>query len=329
MAVIRKLKFSDASRVLKLISQIGDDCSGFVFNKISFYFCYFLQSVFPLKYKFMPESYLYLDNNEILGIITVLPTRGNESKINITKLVFKQNDFEVGKQLVDYIISNYGAKGAASFHVTVDQSHDELINLFLNGCGFRHCSYENLWKIADFTPENQNQANFRYCQNSDAAEVAQLYNSELKNHFKPVLERSQNEYKTPLFEGLTNFYKNRYVLEEPLKNRIIAYLSVTTSDNMNFIADIAVNDAYNINYDEILNFALGEIKRRKSNFFAFIKQRQYTKTSENFEEYLHKNNFDCIQTQCVLVKDFYKPLKETADNPLKVFSFGENRLTAN
>lgn len=66
--------------------------------------------------------------------------------------------------------------------------------------GLRQCSYENLWKLENFTPQTDKCANFRYCQNSDAKAIAKLYNNELKNLYKPSLERSKEEYKEPFFE---------------------------------------------------------------------------------------------------------------------------------
>lgn len=46
------------------------------------------------------------------------------------------------------------------------------------------------------------------------------------------------------------------------------------------------------------------------------------------EKYLHERNLNCIQTQCVLIKDFYKPIKQT-ENAIQVFLFGENELASN
>ena len=329
MAQIRKFNFLDGHRVKKLVSQIGCDYSDIVLKTIIGHACCILHSFVPLKYRFLPETFLYLENDEIIGLITVVPTRGNPYKINIIRLIFKQNDYEVGKQLLEFVISRFGARGATTFYAAVDLSHEELINLFINSCGFRQCSYENLWKIENFTPQNKTKAPFRYCQNSDAKAVADLYNNELKNIFKPAMERAKEEYKEPFFEGLTNFYKNRYVLEEPAKHKIIAYLSITTTDNLNFIIDMSINDAYGLDYDSVLNFGLGEIARRKRRYYEFLKHRQYTKTADNLEEYLHKNNLNCIQTQCMLVKDFYKPIKETENNPIQVFLLGENKVWSN
>ena len=328
MTVIRRLNCFDAPKIKKMISYLGND-DGDKFSKaLSHEAFIMLQNLLPLKYKFMPVSFILLEKKEILGLITVVPTNGNPYKINISRLIFQQNLYDVGKRLIDFVIARLGAKGATSFHVTVDQSHDELLDLFMKGCGFRQCSYENLWKLDNFKPCTDKKADFRYCQNSDALKVAALYNSELNNLYKPSLERAKDEYKEPLFAGFTNFYKNRYVLEEPSNHKIIAYLSITTSDNLNFIIDMSVNDGYNISYDEIINFALGEISRRKTKFYAFLKHRQYTKTADVLEKYLHERNLNCIQTQCVLVKDFYKPVKQK-ENALQIFLFGENELASN
>ena len=308
MTLIRRLNCFDAPKIKKMISYLGDNEK--ISKTLSNEAFGLIHGILPLKYKFLPESYILLEKKEILGLITVVPTSGNPYKINITRLIFQQNMYDVGKRLVEFVIARFGAKGAASFKVTVDQSHDELLNLFMQGCGFRQCSFENLWKL------------------DNSKQVAQLYNNELKNLYKPSLQRLKTEYKEPVFEGLTNFYKNRYVLEEPSNHRIIAYLSITTSDNLNFIIDMSVNDAYNIPYDEIINFALEEISRRKTTFYAFLKHRQYTANADILENYLHERNLNCIQTQCVLIKDFYRPVKQQ-ENVLQVFLFGENELASN
>lgn len=320
MISIRRLTCFDAPKIKKMVSYLGNEEK--LSRTISKDACSLMHGVLPLKYKFMPESYILLKDDEILGLITIIPTNGNPYKINITKLIFKQNMYDVGRQLVEFVIARYGAKGAVSFIVTVEQSHDELLDLFLNGCGFRQCSYENLWKLDNFTPIQNSKALFRHCQNSDAKYVARLYNAELKNLYRPSLERIKSEYTEPLFAGFSNGYKNRYVLEEPEKNRIIAYLSISTNDNYNFIIDMSLNDAYNISYDEVINFALSEISNRKTKFCAFLKHRQYTKNADKLEKYLHERNLNCIQTQCVLIKDYYKQIKQT-DNALQIFQFGE------
>lgn len=320
MTIIRRLNCFDAFKIKKMIAYLGskdrfsNDLIAEAFQTV--------HSFLPLRYKFLPESYVLLEDNEILGLITVAPTVGNPYKTDIIRLIFKQNMYDIGKQLVEFVIAKYGAKGSSSFHVTVDQSHDELLELFMSGCGFRHCSYKNLWKLDNFVPETNDAVPFRPFQNSDSKYVAALYNSELKNLYRPTLERIDSEYHDPIFYGTMRTYKNKYVLEEPANHKIVAYLSITTSDNYNFVLDMSLNDAYNVPYDMIINFALNEIKSKKSDFCAFIKHRQYTINADIFEEYLHKRNLNCIQTQCVLTKDFYKQIKEP-EKAMQLFRFGE------
>lgn len=320
MTIIRRLNCFDAPKIKKMIAYLGSD------DKIMEDFAHQAAGVFheilPLKYKFLPESFILLEGSEILGLITTVPFSGNPYKLSITRLIFKQNMYDIGKQLVEFVIARYGAKGAKSFHVSVDQSHDELLDLFMNGCGFRQCSYENLWKIENYKPESRDVANFRNCQNSDAKAVARLYNSELNPLYKPSMCRIKNEFEEPFFAGMNNFYKNRYVLDDPITQRIAGYLSITTNDNFNFIIDFSLNDAYNLDYDKIINFALSEISRRKLNYCVFIKHRQYNLNADKLEKYLHNRELNCVQTQCVLVKDFYKQLKQQ-DALLQIFHFGE------
>ena len=328
MTRIKRLNCFDIPKIRRMTEYLGSDDSDRFTKDLQNEVVRVMHSYFPLKYKFLPESYVLLEKNEILGLITILPTMGNPYKITITRLIFQNNLYDVGRQLVEFVIAKYGAQGAVSFSVTVDNSHEELFDLFLNGCGFRHCSCENLWKIEGFDSAQYNPLPFRVCQNSDAKSVSELYNSELNGLYKPALLRIKSEFKEPFFEGITNFYKNRYVLEESAHKKIIAYLSITTADNLNFILDLTTNNGYQISYDEVLSFAIKEISSRKSKYYIFFKQKKYTNTSEQFEEYLHGRGFNCIQTQNVLVKDFYKPVKQ-AENVLQVFLFGEHGVVSN
>lgn len=321
MTRIRKLYCFDYPKIKKMISYLGSDDEDRFARFLTDEPVGFLNALLPLQYKFKPESYILLENNDILGLITITPTSGNPYKINITRLIFKQDFYNVGKQLVEFVIARYGAMGAHCFGVLVDNCHDELLRLFVEGCGFRQCSYENLWKLDNFVPKSDRCANFRPCTNDDAKNIARLYNTELNTLYRPSMEKIPQEFAEPIFAGFSPYYQNKYVLEDCQK--LIAYLSITTVDNLNFIIDISTNDGFPIDNDEIINFALSEISRRKTNFTAFLKHRQYAKNADKFEEYLHSRNLNCIQTQCVLIKDFYKPVKET-ESVLKVFLFDRN-----
>ena len=324
MTRIRKLNCFDVPKLKKLISYLGsaEEEKQFLNALLNEPFS-IVHSVLPLKYRFLSESYILLDEKEILALTTVEPTVGNPYKMNITRLVFQNNLYEAGKQLIDFVISRFSAKGATSFSVSVDECHDELLKLFIDGCGFRQCASETLWKIENFEKPKEKIVGFRPFDNSDAKNVCKLYNGELETIYKPALERIKQEFKDPILGGHKQYYKNRYVLEEPIRNKIIGYLSITTSDNTNFIIDFLTNNGFEISYDEIIRYAISEIDRRRSVYYPFIKQKNYTKTTDQLGKYLHEKGYQPIQTQLILVKNFYRPIKST-ENALQVFMFGEN-----
>ncbi len=322
---IRRLTYFDYRKLKKLVSYLCTDDNDKLAKSITEEPAGFINAMLPLSMKFKSESFILVEGKEILGLITVVTTAGNPRKINITRLIFKENLYDAGKQLVDFVVQKYGSKGALSFTVTIDECHDELFNLFINGCGFRQCASETLWKIEKPTPV-KSELRWRYAQNSDSKQVAELYNSELINMYKPSLQRYDKEFQEVFFKGLTDVYKMRYVIED--EKNILAYFSITTSDNLNYILDMTINSGYEIDYNKIINIMLCEIAGKKRAFYPIIKQKKYVKNAEKFEEFLKSQGYNPIQTQQILVKDFYKPIKEESAN-WKVFILGENQVTQN
>ena len=73
---------------------------------------------------------------------------------------------------------------------------------------------------------------------------------------------------------------------------------------------------------------LCEIARKKRAFYPLVKQKKYIKNADKLGDYLKSQNYTPIQTQQILVKDYYKPVKEEASD-WKVFILGENQITTN
>ena len=316
---IRRLNYFDYRKIRVLVSYLCNDENDKLAKSIVEEPLGFINALLPLPLKFKPEHYIYIDDGEILGLITVVKNPGNPYKINITRLIFKENLYDIGKQLVEFVISKYGGLGARTFTVVVDDCHDELFDLFIRGCGFRQCSSETLWKIDKPTPVKTD-LKFRYAQNSDAKSIAQLYNSEIVNIYRTSLARNPGEFCDKFFSGFNDYYKTLYVMEE--NNTVTVYFSITTGDNMNYIIDITLNSVYEYDYDEIINALLCEIAGKKHAFYPLIKQKKYTNNAESFGEYLKSKNYIPIQTRQILVKDYYKPIVQESPN-WSVFVLGE------
>lgn len=320
MVRIRRANYFDKFKLKKMISFLSSDAIEHYTKVFHWFVIGAFHDLLPLNLKFMPESYVIEDNNDIIGMVTVSPTPGNPYKLNISRLFLEHNYFNAGKQLLDFVISKYGAKGATTFKAIIDDSYEELLHLFVDGCGFRQCSSEQLWKLESIRFEKDNTTFIRPFKNSDAQAVAMLFNDSTITHFKHSISRTKDEYLEPFFYGLNNSYKFKYVIEDENLKTIKAYFSFVTQDNLNYILDVTTSPWYEFDWDGILNFTINQISKRKRDFYLFVKVKKYTTTAESFENYLNSKGFKCIQNQLVLVKDFYKLIKEPQSERVVLFN---------
>lgn len=309
MTRIRRANYFDKFKLEKMISFLSSDAISHytkVFQNFPFDL---IHDLLPLKLMFLPESYVIEENKDIIGMITVTPTAGNPCKLAISRLFLEHDYYNAGKQLIQFVISKFGAKGASAFVATIDESYDELLNLFVEGCGFRHCSSEQLWKMEAIRFSRNDNTFFRPFKNSDAQAVAMLFNDSIITHFKYSISRNKNEYLESVFKGLCDS-KYRFVAEDENLKTIKAYFSITSSDNINYILDVATSPWHQCSWEDILSFAISEISKRQKDFYLFVKVKKYTMTAEEFEKFLIEKGFKCVQNQFILVKDFYKLIKE-------------------
>lgn len=122
---IRRLTYFDYPKLKRMVSYLCTDeneknTKSLIHAPVSL-----LNAMLPLKFKFQPESFILVENDEILGMITTSQKPGNPYKINITRLIFKENLYEVGQQLVNFIVQKFGGKGATSFLL-------QLMNVTMN-----------------------------------------------------------------------------------------------------------------------------------------------------------------------------------------------------
>ena len=313
MVNIRKLNYFDKSKIKELSAFLKEEDENSFISILSNGLPGRLHYYLPLKYKVLNESFLLTDNNKILGLITVGTFNGNPFKINISQLCFIENAYEVAGQLVDFIISQYGAMGAHTFYVLISEKYNELAQMFINNCGFRQTSYEQIWQVPKISFRKERNITYRRFRKSDVKEVADIYNDSLFAHFKPTLLREPSEFCEPIFSGLKNKNEYRYVIEEPSISRIISYFKISTADNENYTVDFNYSNGYDLDFDTILYFATREILKRTRKYNLFIKMKNYINTNKAQKEYFKERGFVCVSTKNLFVKDFFKVAKEYSE----------------
>lgn len=310
MVRIRKTNYFDKFKLKKMISFLSSDIINHYTKVFTNFPINIIHYLLPLKMKFLPESFVIEDNKDIIGMVTVSPTPGNPFRLGISRLYLEHDYYNAGKQLIEFVISKYGAKGANSFIATIDDSFDELLHLFVDGCGFRQCSCEQLWKMEEIRFTKTDDTFFRPFKNSDAQSVAMMFNDSVIQHFKYSISKTKNEYSESFFKGINDEYTFKYVIEDKELKTVKSYFSLSTNDNQNYILDVTSSPWYDCSWEDILKFTVNQITRRRKDFSLFVKIKKYTTTAESFEKYLMEKGFKCVQNQLILVKDFYKIVKE-------------------
>ena len=283
-----------------MISFLNNSANDTYINHIMFNPLILLHHFLPLKMKFLPESYVLKEKNNIKGLITIAPSRSPIKRMEIQKLLFQENCYEEAGELIQYAVSKYKAKGTLSFIVKIDDYLPELIKLFVTKCGFSQISYEKLWEINHINPKDYKIKNYRAFRNADAPVVSSLYNELLLPHFRPLLSREPEEFKEFPCMGLSYFSEYKYVIIDPKTHYIVACICIQTSDNENYVIDIIQSPWAEIDIEEVIAYANYQIHKRKKNFNLFIKTKKYTQLGEKQEIEFISKKFNCVQNQVVL-----------------------------
>lgn len=307
MRKIKKLGFFDRPKLKKFIKFLQSDNGSEFLELMTNFFPGKLHYLLPLKYKFLNESYLLSEDDNVLGLITTNTFSGNPYKINISQLMFRKNAYDTAQQMIEFVIAQYGAMGANTFFILIEEKFNELINMIINSCGFRQCSYEQTWQVTKKRYKKSKHLTYRRFKKADAKDISDIYNDSLITHFKPTLVRTQEEFCEGQCKGLKYLTEYRYIIEDD--SRIIGYFKITTSDNKNYTIDFNYSNGYEIDFDNIMYFAQREILKRQRKFKLFVKLKHYINTNEAQKSYFEHKKFKCTNTKILLVKDFFKQVK--------------------
>ena len=316
MAKIKKISYSNIFHIKKLISVISSD------NIMSYRRLFFISVpitfiqnlVYSVLLRRFTETYVVSDSeNNLKGVISVKAQHGNPYKWQIKRLLLDRNSHEEGKQLVDYIVAKFGARGVDTFYVAVDDLQHDLIDLFIKGCGFRLCGYETLWKVSNlnFVVDDFLHLSFKPFKNSDINLAADLFNDNLIPHYKYSLSKNKFEFADRFFQGINSESDFKYTLFDEKSKLLMSFIEIKTFDNINYFIDTIVPPQFFDLYPIILSFAVKKIINRNKKFHLYIKHRKYFLGSELFESFFKEHKFELLQNNAILVRDFFKPIKKS------------------
>lgn len=262
--------------------------------------------------KFLKESYVAIDEDKTYGLITLEKDDNNKNRLKISSLFLEENSTEYGELLINYVVNKFLAKGAESFSVVVDEADDKMLKLLSDVCKFRILADEYLFKIkkSDFQYQKDTSFEFiRFSKNAESTRIAELANSLISSYLLPSFEMEEGAFKDNVFVGLKSKVVFKYVLENTQNKKIFGYFTISSSNNKDFILDVALANAHEVYLADILKFVKLEISKRSSGWTLYVRVRSYFTNHKVLLEVLQNYDFKCYKKSKILVKSIFKTVK--------------------
>lgn len=329
MTKIIPIRQSDTKKIMKMIEYVSPGMSPEMIGDKNFshFPVNILHNTLPVHMKFLQESYVAVENDEPLGLISLIPDGYTKTRWKINRLVLGMNAYDIGKQLIDYVVNKYGGAGVEIFLTVIDENYPEAIALFKDACSFRNYSKIDIWEyqnLYEFEAEVKHDL-FRKVQYSDSQKLLELDSEAILPHLRVSLMKTAEDFKpgvrNKIINRLRGYKTSKYVLDNPEKGSIEGYLSIFTNNSQYYWVDITLSLAYQRYYEEFVNFAIGKIKAENDEATVYIGIKEYHQAAKYMTEVLATHNFKLCGNFQILVKDYWKPIKDYKENKVPAIIF--------
>jgi hypothetical protein len=331
MAKIRQLKQQDIKKIQAMIQYVVPGVAANLISEDKFmlYPLNLIHSLLPVHMKFFQETYVAVEKDEVLGLISLTPDTKQKTRWRINKLILNVNAYDVGKQLIDFVVNKYGGAGVETFITILEETAAEAIALFMNNCGFRSCTHIHVFESINLNFDNNCIDNIdllRDVKSSDAKNLQEFEQQSIFPQFRISLTKSEGDFKVGLKSKFTNKVignqTRKFIFEDRKKKIIEGYVNISTLDQKHYWADIILSLAYQDYYEDILKYTISYVKSLTKDAVLSVYVKKYYQSSEKLKEVLIDNGFIAANHYQVLVKDYWKVTKapsETKKTPIIIF----------
>jgi hypothetical protein len=333
MAKIRSLGSHERKQVLSLLERFSGNESAYPalehFRTLYTPFR-FINQLLPLALKFLPGIYVAMADNNILGLVWLSRDGYRQDRWKIDQVIIDPDyhaAYDVGKQLIYYVVNKYGALGVETFLAYVDLHYPEGLTL-LKECGFRHCTKLHTFLLASIPEELKRRPlqfhGLREAKPSDARKLQELYSETLVPEVRLSLRKSPADLYPPRLGQFARhckgeFYK-RWVVTQGSQDYLYGSVSFSTWDFKNFEISVLASPAWQMGLEDLVAFALQQISKSSSS-------PKITTTVYEFQKQkitlLNQLGFEKQGTSEILVKDYWTPIKDkglSLKSPILLFA---------
>jgi hypothetical protein len=324
MAKIRSLGTLELRQVLTLLERFSADEFNYpVLERFQTLYMpiHMVNHYLPLLWKFLPEIYVAVSDGQVLGLVWLSRDGRRTQRWKIDQVIINPDAYlayDVGKQLVYYVVNRLGAMGVETFLAYVDPHYSEGMAL-LKDCGFRHCTRLHTFILENIPDECRaeqpvNISGLRESRRSDARKLQELHSETLAPEARVSLRQSPADFYTPSgcrWPGgpvVGGFFK-RWVVSTGHRDYLYGSLSLSSSDCQHFDAALLVSPSWEDGTADLLQFAIQQVAKSTMNPKITITAYEFQK---NKIETLTQMGFNRVSTIDILVKDYWIPVKDPA-----------------
>ena len=268
-----------------------------------------LQSLIPHNFRFLPSVHIAVDENNILGYVTLKCTsRPNNSwQISEVFVTDEIRDEGVGEELLRYVLSVYGGYGIEHFLAEIDSQNTAALSLF-HQCGFRRYAKVYFYQReidANFvgtlhaTSLHGKDFILRPQTKNDLTELEKLEVSSIPPDLRPALGKSKEYFKEK---------KDSVVVIDKSRGLIIGWANIQKQSEDNYIIELLANPGWTHLYEQFLNTIICDyISIQTNNLSLTVKAIDYL---TELAETLKKSGFLPIETKELLVRTVWQKIRE-------------------
>ena len=273
----------------------------------------------PPSKKWLPQSFVAKENNNIIGQVILIPDSFSHFRWQFSNLKINKNIDFVARYLIDYAVNKYGGSGIATFLVYIDDSDTDALKIFKQECNFRSCSGIEFYCISDISSVNCefNKIDFIDFTPNMLNTLFEINTDNIFTHFRPSLTINKNELKS---EFLNSIQQHKLKIFAP-KGNIEGYFNLYQANENEYYLDVITSKPYEQCYGEIVSYVCKDVLKSQKGIKLTVLVKKYRQTSGKLAENLKELGFKINSTTHILVKDYWKRVDTKQDLEEKMFMF--------
>jgi hypothetical protein len=261
-----------------------------------------------------------VSRRKVLGLIWLSQDGKKRNRWKIEQLIIDPDEFsyDIGAQLVHYVINRYGADGVQTFLAVVDHQFDQALGL-LKSCGFRLCT-----RLHSFTLENPASApistepiqGIREASGGDRLKLQALHSDTLTPEVRLSLEKIPADFSRSLSQKLMDkvqghFYRS-WVVEDSARDLLLASVEMSTGNFKDYHLNVMVSPAWQRGYEDLLGFGIRQVLKNTANARVYLQVYDFHKDEMAVLEQVGFTRGTVLE---ILVKDYWIPIEDRGLKP--------------